>query len=126
ACKLEVWHRGGRQAYGSPAPIHTREETMHRVRLISVIVLAAFTASAAGATTLDLTSGTTGTDSQQSFYNLTRGADVTVLGATNYLLSSMTLHGMNYGTVGPGATLNARVYSTCGTLLASGSVPAPS
>ncbi|HEY3217402.1 MAG TPA: hypothetical protein VGK93_13010, partial [Candidatus Eisenbacteria bacterium] len=89
---------------------------------IAVMALAIFTASAARATTVDLTSGTTGTDSQPSFEGRTRGVDVTVLGATNRPLSSMTAALLN---IAGAATVYAQVYQSGGTLIGSGSVQVP-
>jgi len=74
---------------------------------------------AQAATTVDLTSGTTGalTGVPQSF-NETRGVDVTVLAASDQLLRSMTLDGLFISTAS--ATIGARVYdSNTMTLIAS-------
>lgn len=69
------------------------------------------------AASIDLTSGAIGTlFGNQSFNGETRTAQVTVLGATNLAVSSMTLNlfDIRTGT----ATMGARIYNTTGTLLA--------
>jgi hypothetical protein len=78
-------------------------------------------AAPAGATTADLTTGQTGSISPGQSFNETRGADVTVLGAHDQQLSSLTLRGLRLGLAG--GTVGARVYDS-GTqaLLASGNL----
>lgn len=85
---------------------------MHPLRTIAsmaVILVTAIT-TAAGATTVDLTSGTSGTLFGGQSFNETRGVDVTVQGVDAQVLSSMTLRGLNIGT--PSGTVGARVYHT--------------
>lgn len=75
----------------------------------SVVLLAAL-ASPALASTVDLTTGTTMVLHPSSTFNETRGADVTVLSASNQVLTSMTLSSLNIFS--PTATVGARVYES--------------
>jgi hypothetical protein len=81
---------------------------------------------AASGTTLDLTSGTTGTVFfNQSFNSETRGVDVTVLGASNLNVISMTLKEFNITKPGH-LRMGARIYQSTGSLLASADATVPS
>lgn len=73
----------------------------------------------AEAITIDVTSGTSGSYHPSQSYNESRGVDVTVLTATDLLVSSMTLNALNVGADGL-ADVGARIYtSPSGTLVAS-------
>jgi hypothetical protein len=77
------------------------------------------------ALTLDVTTGTTGTEKlNQSFNDETRGVDVVVLGGDNLLLTSMTLTRVD--TFFDPASVTALVFTDTGTLLTSGSASVPS
>jgi hypothetical protein len=94
---------------------------MNPLRMIaSTALIVAASAGSAGAVSVDLTSGTSGTLVLGQSFNETRGVDVTVQGSEAQVLTSMTLRGLNIGT--PTGTVGARVYqSGTGLLLASGS-----
>jgi hypothetical protein len=94
-----------------------------RITVLAAALCAAVMAStsAHAAVDADLVAGATGTAFFNQSFNETRAADVTVLGAANLNLQSMTLREFNVVT-GPGGTLGARVYdASSGTLLALGS-----
>jgi hypothetical protein len=96
-------------------------------RLLCLIVIGLLAGHAAPclALTIDLTSGTTGTDTPvpQSF-NETRGVDVTIQGPGNLMLTSMTLRGLEIDL--SSGSLGARVYdSSTQALLASADVSVP-
>lgn len=100
---------------------------MHSLRnaipLIGAILFT-FVTTPAGATTVDLTSGTSGTIWMGQSFNETRGVDVTLQGSSPHVLSSMTLRGLNISE--PSGTLGARVYdSATHTLLATADVAVP-
>src|SRR5437667_14730 len=78
---------------------------------VLIAVMVSMLGGSARATTVDLTSGTSGsnTGGLQTF-NETRGVDVTVQGAADLVLASMTLRGLYIGTAS--AVLGARVYDS--------------
>jgi hypothetical protein len=85
------------------------------------LVAISVAAEPVSAITIDLTSGTTGTTFFNQSFNETRGVDVTVLGSSDLLLTSMTLDEFNI-SIGS-ATVGARVYqSSTGLLLDSSDV----
>jgi parallel beta-helix repeat protein len=87
-----------------------------RAMLLGVVLT--LVASRAWALNVDLLSGATGTVFvNQSFNGETRSLEVTVLGASNLCVNSMTLKQFNI--TGAPSTVGARIYSSGGALLAS-------
>jgi hypothetical protein len=92
-----------------------------RVVTSMLVVMSAAAFASAQATTVDLTSGTSGSLVFGQSFNETRGVAVTVQGASDLGLTSMTLRGLTITS--PSATVGARVYqNSTQALIASADV----
>ena len=80
---------------------------------LASIILTVSLVEITAATTIDLTSGTTGTTLFNQSFNETRAADVTVL-TPDLLVTSMTLSEFNISTTS--GTIGARIYNSDGSL----------